>query len=237
MPAKAMLEQINAICSSTIQHSLEGDRLLKVNYSCALGDDLNKWAGVAAGGEKFLIQKASEEYLTALLNVCQGQYRNAFKCLRLVLELCLQGVYLSADLVELKEWLRNDALTNWGKLTDKESSPLSPKFCKAFFPEICEHSPHFLSLAKSVYKELSESIHGNVPDAIPLPDSFEFCNEVFNVWHEKAETVRLIVSFCFCVRYLNDLPSEQLQEIEPIILGQLDHIAPIRNAFGGPVES
>ncbi|APG27074.1 hypothetical protein A7E78_04025 [Syntrophotalea acetylenivorans] len=238
MPTKKMLEELHQVCTGTLSVSLDEGNIAKMNKSCALGDDLTKWCSVLASKpELFLYRKAGEEYLTAMLNLAQGQYRNAFKCLRLVLELCIQGVYLSANIVELREWLNNISDTIWGKLVAPDTSPLGTRFCKAFFPEISTHAKNFQSMASTIYRELSETIHGNVPSNIPLPDSFEFDDEVFSLWHEKAETVRLVVAFCFCSRYLKELPPEDLSVIETIVVGQLDHIEQIRIVVGGPSSS
>jgi hypothetical protein len=59
-----------------------------------------------------------------LLNNSQGQYRNAFKGLRLVLELILQGAYLSVYPVLLSEWLRSQADTSWQAILDPDNGVL-----------------------------------------------------------------------------------------------------------------
>jgi hypothetical protein len=238
MPTKKMLEGLHGVCTKTIEASLSAENVAKMNQSCALGEDLSKWCSILSDKpESFLYAKAEQEYLTAMLNLAQGQYRNAFKCLRLVLELCIQGAYLSANLVELYEWLNNISDTNWGKLTSAETSPLGTRFCKAFFTEISSHANNFRTMAGTIYRELSETIHGNVPNNIPLPDSFEFDDQIFDLWHDKAETVRLIVAFCFCSRYLKESSPENLSVIETIVVGQLDHIEQIRIVMGGPSSS
>jgi len=238
MPTKKMLVDLHRVCTETLSTSCDEGNIAKMNKSCALGDDLTKWCHILEPRpESFLYKKASEEYLTAMLNLSQGQYRNAFKCLRLVLELSLQGVYLSANLVELYEWLNNISDTNWGKLVSAETSPLGTRFCKAFFTEISSHANNFRTMAGTIYRELSETIHGNVPSNIPLPDSFEFDDQIFDLWHEKADTVRLVLAFCFCSRYLKESKPENHSDIETIVVGQLDHIEQIRIVMGGPSSS
>lgn len=238
MSTKQMLEDLHRVCSETLAACFEEQHALMMNKSCGLCHDLSTWVRVLNRLQECLLYaKAEQEYLTAMLNLAQGQYRNAFKGLRLVLELCLQGIYLSANLVELKEWLNNSCDTNWSKLTNPDTSPLGTRFCKAFFPELSGNANNFLTMAVTVYRELSEAIHGNVPYHLPLPDSFEFCYEVFNLWHEKSETIRLLLTFCFCSRYLKDFSDDNRREVESICVDQLGHIESIRILFGGPRSS
>ena len=119
-------------------------------------------------------------------------------------------------------------------LTSTDDGPLTRRFCLAFFPEIENHTNNFQSMAITLYRELSETIHGNMPCYIPLPESFEFNETAFGVWHEKAATTRFIVHFCLCTRYLRFVPEDRLSDLEAAILEQLGHIEPIREIFGGP---
>ncbi len=238
MSIRQNLEQLNKVCAETLSASFNNGNDEKMNRSSALCQDLSIWSAVLQKHpESFLYTKAEQECLTALLNVSQGQYRNAFKCLRLVLELCLQGIYLSANLVELQEWLNNLSDTNWTKLKDPNFSPVGTRFCNAFFSELSPHSNNFMTMVATVYRELSEAIHGNVPNHIPLPESFVFSEEIFDIWHEKIETIRLVLIFCFCNRYLKELDETDRLRIEPIATEQLGHIESIRIFFGGPSSS
>jgi hypothetical protein len=232
---KDILKRLNQVCTETLNHSLEGQFGMAIGRSYVFACDLSIWREVLFNlPEQFLFEKAEQEYLTSILNLSQGQYRNAFKCLRLVLELCLQGVYLAANLVELQEWLKNSIDTSFSVLIESEKGPLSSRFCKAFFPEIEDHANNFRSIAKTLYRELSETIHGNVPHNIPLPNSFEFSEPTFNLWHTKAAIIRIIVHFCLCCRYLKTLPEDSRAKLEQPIVEQLGHIEEIRLIFGGP---
>ena len=196
--------------------------------SYLFASELDAWRSAVEGAEAQLVQTASHEYVMSLLNVCQGQYRNGFKALRLVLELCLQSVYLSSNLVNRAEWLSGTQDTTWARLVDANDGPLSKKFCNAFFPEIGEHVAHFRALAQTLYRELSECIHGNVPIHIPLPESLSFSRESLELWHSKAGTLRFVISFALALRYLNGMPSLKRAPLREALLDLLGHIEPIR---------
>lgn len=233
--SKAMLERLHKTCSDTMTKSLDAAFGIEMGKLCVFAHDLNVWRQVLSERpESALYIRAEQEYLTAIVNLGQGQYRNAFKGLRLVLELCMQGVYLSANLVELQEWLANLKDTNWSELTDSDKGPLSKRYCRAFFSEIEDHTSNFQSMAKTVYRELSETVHGNTPHHIPMPDSFEFNEEAFATWKEKAKIVRLTISFCLTSRYLKILPAGSRARVEDAVIEQLGHIEAVRVLFGGP---
>ena len=60
----------------------------KIARSYTFVSDLEGWAKALDGRrEAVLYNTATQEYTISLLNLCEGQYRNAFKGLRLVLEL------------------------------------------------------------------------------------------------------------------------------------------------------
>lgn len=234
---KQVVEQLHARCSATLDQSTGQEYEALIGSSYVFCNDLEAWTGVlSAKREDVLFKTAVDEYLISLLNVCEGQYRNAFKGLRLVLELCVQGTYLSANLVLLDEWLNGDADTMWAVLIDTDSGAVSKRFCGAFFPELVEHVAHFRELTRTVYRELSECIHGNVPNRIPLTTTLAFDANVFATWHQKASTVRLIVLFYLSVRYLKTLADGERGTVESGVLDQLGHMEPVRRLFGGPVN-
>lgn len=228
----AVIRRLQDQCNGTLDQSLQGVNEAQLGESYLFAGDLDAWRKAIDGElEVSIVETAANEYVLAILNVCQGQYRNAFKGLRLVLELCLQSTYLSANLVLRAEWLKGEQDTIWATLIDADKGPLSARACRAFFPDLLEHVEHFRRIGQTLYRELSECIHGNVPNLIPLPISLEFSRETFDLWHSKAKLVRLVVHFVFVMRYLNGLPPSNRSLLEIAINDQLGHIAAIREAF------
>ena len=98
----AVIRRLQGQCSGTLERSLQGVNEAQLGESYLFAGDLDAWKNAINGElEVSLVETAASEYVLAILNACQGQYRNAFKGLRLVLELCLQSTYLSANLVRL----------------------------------------------------------------------------------------------------------------------------------------
>lgn len=228
----SVIRRLHEQCSQTIELSIHGENGLRLAESYLFVSDLDAWREAIDGQlEASLLETAASEYALAVLNVCQGQYRNGFKGMRLVLELCLQSTHLSADLVLRAEWLKGEQDTIWATLVDADKGPLSHRSCRAFFPELSDHVGHFRQIGQTLYRELSECIHGNVPNHIPLPTSLEFSQQTFDLWHSKAKLVRLVVHFAFALRYLNVLPVPKRFPLEAAVTEQLGHIAAIRAVF------
>lgn len=185
--------------------------------------------------ERALYEVAHREYLVSMLNLVQGQYRNAFKGLRLVLELHLQGVLLSTDPIGLSEWLRNARDTLWAAIVDKDNGVFGPRFANAFFPALSERVGAYRGVVRDLYRELSEATHGNVPNAIQLPQSIVFDLDAFDTWCEKADTLRSTVHFALTLRYLGEMDETSTRFIDAVLLDRLGDIAPVRERLGGPV--
>lgn len=227
-----IITQLHTCCSSALKSSLD-DRFLSLNgASYAFASDLDAWNAALCGrSEQALYSTAANEYVLALLNNAQGLYRNAFKGLRLSLELLLQGVYLSANLVSLNEWLTSNADTSWTAIADSENGVFAKRFVRAFFPPAEEYVGTFNSLARTLYREMSECTHGNVPNKIPLPKTVEFDEATFVLWHKKADTLRFVATFALTSRYFKSLTDSARQTLNPIVADRLGHLESIRLAL------
>ncbi len=226
---------LHAACGKILEESSQGEFAQLLAESHVFLHELERWTElVAPRKESHLLAAAAREYQYALLALAQGLYRQAFKGLRLVLELCLQAVHLSAHQVELHEWLESRKDTIWGLLMDEDNGVLSVRFARAFLPELEEDVRHHRSLAQQLYRECSECVHGSMQKYIALPESLTFSSESFRLWHCKTRNVALVLAFALSLRYLKDLKAEDLKTLEHDLLDRLGHVAPIRAYFGGP---
>lgn len=227
-----IVAQLHDCCSKALKASLDEKYTQANGASYSFSTDLDVWNAVLQGRpEQALYVAAANEYVLALLNNAQGQYRNAFKGLRLSLELVLQGVYLSANLVVLNEWLTSHADTSWAAILDENKGIFAKRFVRAFFPEAADDAAAFKTLAETLYREMSECTHGNVPNKIPLPKTVDFDEPTFGLWHAKAETLRFVTSFALTTRYFSTLPPKDKGALSPIISERLGHLPYVRAAI------
>jgi len=196
--------------------------------------ELEAWAGTMTGlPEAMLLTAVSKELQYALLAVAQGQYREAFKGQRLVMELTLQTIHLSVNRLELREWLEGRKDTVWGVLLDPENGVLSIRYARAFFPDLEDLVANYRGLAQTLYRECSECVHGNMPHHISVPDVLEFDQESFALWHGKADSTALVLNFALALRFCRELGRDPLSAVEIALMDRLGHVPAIRQFFGG----
>ncbi len=204
--AASYFAQFHSQCEAVFQRSLSEPDLSKIAKSHAFTTELELWCGLIGDRREVeLLRVAQHEYEYSLLILAQGHYRHAFKSLRLVLELSLQAIYLSANELRLREWLSSRVDTSWSGIVDKTDGVFSPRFSKGFFPPFEMHVAHYAGMAVLLYRECSECVHGGVQKHIPLPTAITFDQATFDLWHSKAETMRLVVHSALALRYFNDV--------------------------------
>jgi len=234
--SKIYYTKLHTECGNILETSFQTDNeLCSISHHFIL--DFEKW--IEALGERpevYLLKMALREYQYSLLALLIGQYRQAFMALRLFLELSLSVVHFSANELDFRVWQRNEKDINWKILIDSDKGIFSKYFVQAFNENLVNEASHYKVMAEKVYRECSEYVHGNAYTHTMLPDKLEFIEEVFFDWQEKAKSVRLIVSFAFCARYLYFLNEDNRNLLEPIIMDELGHLDVIRSFFGGTTE-
>ena len=233
LPVTDHYNEMHSACGRILEESFSApERVSLQGQSHQFLAELEDWVQVIGSRpEAILIERAAHEYQFALLALAQGHYRHAFKGLRLVLELILQTVHLSAHTIDLLEWLDGRKDTVWSALVS-DGGVLSPRYSNVFFAEMKDQVQHFRAIAKKLYRECSETVHGNIPKLIPTPQKLEFSQESFNLWHEKAELLALTTTFVLTMRYLLHIPRDDALKLETALICRLGHISAVRNYFG-----
>ena len=223
--------QFDSQCESVLRQSLVEPYLSKIAASHQFAAEMALWQSLIGNKREVeLFQVAEHEYEYSLLALAQGHYRHAFKSLRLVLELSLQAVYLSSNEIKLREWLASRLDSSWSAIIDNKEGVFSERFCKAFFPDLKDHTAHHGGMAVLLYRECSECVHGNVQVHIPLPDTIVFEPTTFNLWHSKADILKRVVNFELALRYLNDLSADDRLQLAST-LSLFSHIAAIQKVL------
>ncbi|QDT85081.1 hypothetical protein [Gimesia chilikensis] len=185
--------------------------------------------------EKNILTTVSTQLESATFNVTMGLYRQAFSSLRLAFEMGIGVVYFSVHRLELNEWLCGQADLKWANLLDESNGILSKRFTNAFYKELSDEVSHYRHLAKSVYRELSEFVHGNNEtwelSGLTLKYNEQLLMKYFKVYNDVSK----VVLFVLCCRYLRSFSTEVLDSLE-FIPEEFHHISIIREQFGGPKE-
>jgi hypothetical protein len=191
-----------AACGDVLTASFKADTIGLHAGSHSFISDLEQWHEFLKDRpESPLLKAALGEYQFGLLAVVQGQYRQAFMALRLSFELLLGTAYLSANELQLRQWLRGERDLVWSALIDVESGVLSKQFIRAFYEDLKEEAPQYRAMGQEVYRECSEYVHGNSVTQTSLGGKVLFQQDVFESWHRKAKVIRLVSSFALCARF------------------------------------
>jgi hypothetical protein len=145
-------------------------------------------------------------------------------------------VYFSAHGLELRLWLKGEQDIKWESLVGEDTGVFSKTFVGAYNEALAEEARDYNGIARLLYRECSEFVHGNAHTYESLPEKLEFREEVFLDWQEKAHIARLTVTFALCARYLAFLGKTDLAELESTIIDELGHIPAIRVFFDKAAE-
>ncbi|MCB2380649.1 hypothetical protein KV201_00375 [Shewanella sp. SR1] len=181
--------------------------------------------------EKGILETVSAQLESATFNLTLGLYRQAFSSLRLAFEMGLAAIYFSANKMELHEWLNGCIDIKWSKLVSEDNGVLSKRFSNAFFSELSEHAEDYRKNAISVYRKLSEYVHGNNETWVSSGIKLGYKNVLFEKYFEYYKSVTEIILFTATCRYaglFDDSTKESLQFIPE----DFNHIPQIRQKFG-----
>jgi hypothetical protein len=221
--------ELSQICNTICEGSFKEDLLPLISKNHAITEDYNTWLSVLKHRpEQAMFVSAIREYQLSILANSLGIYNLSFTGLRFFFERTLTAIFFSAKELELRLWMRGQRDTYWNELCDDEQGLFSHRFYNAFFPELKDEVKHYLVISKKVYRECSQYVHGNISAQDMIPEKLEFSEDRLIEWHNKADTIKEIVLFAFCLRYLPFLNAEQKARVEPIISENLGHIKAIR---------
>ena len=183
--------------------------------------------------EKELLQTVALQIESATFSLTLGLYRQSFATLRLSLEMALAAAYFSINKLEHHEWLKGSADIKWSKLIDKESGVLSTRFVNAFFSGLSPYISDYNGRAVSVYRSLSEYVHGNNETWSLSGKELTIKTDLVENFFQYTVEISEIISFVLSCRYITFFTAHQLESVESCITN-LSHLEPIRVLFGGP---
>lgn len=181
--------------------------------------------------EKIILETVSVQLESSNYNLIIGLYRQAFSSLRLALEMGLAAIYFSASKLELHEWLDGRTDIKWSRLVDEDNGVLSKRFARAFFSEMTDEVEHYRSKAISVYRKLSEYVHGNNETWVNGGIKLSYKEDLFDKYCDYYRTASEIILFSAICRYaklFDDSDRESLQFLPE----EFSHILKVRELFG-----
>lgn len=181
--------------------------------------------------EVVLLENALREFLISQVMLTQGFYKHSFMCLRGFLEQTLFAIQLSSNELHMRQWFLNKKDVYWSSIIDVDNGLFAKSYIDAFYPIISDNTKEFFVMSREVYRECSEFVHGNF-SINEHTLNLEFREKTFALWHEKIETIQLIITFCLFVRYNEFINTKELvNKSEEIISEKLGYIEGIREFY------
>jgi hypothetical protein len=209
--------------------STQGQREQSLRKAQGAVVDLDIWLTVLrARGEGRPLSMAFREYASALLLASMGLYGPAFYGLRHFLEVSLGSVLLSSNELALRLWVAGKRDLTWADTVDDDKGVFSNLFVQAFCEPLEQSSTQLGALAKKIYRECSEFVHGNPPATARLPSKLEFSDQLFEQWIAHADSAVMIVQSALVIRYLTSLGGSDVSTLDATVRDALGHHAAIR---------
>ncbi len=180
-----------------------------------------------------LYDMALNEIQLSLLAALGASYRQAFMGLRLALEHWFTGILFSTNEFTFRKWQLHEWDVSWNELNNDDNGILSKEFAHVFWPSTEQRIHQYRNIAKSLYRECSEYVHGNPKTHLSLPKQLIYDQTTFLLWKNKLETIKLLFIYTFVLRYGPTLPSEKREKISGTILKSVGHLQETRDLFGG----
>lgn len=223
---------LTSTCRSIQEQSIAGDNIAGLIASHNLIEHFESWADAIAGRpEQLMLKQAIREFELSILANIIGLYNLSFTGLRFFFERSLTAILFSSKEIDLRLWMKGARDTYWNEIIDSDSGIFSHNFSNAFFPELKEDAKHFGAMAKKVYRECSEYVHGNISTHSRVPHKLSYSQDLVTEWHEKADTIKDVVIFALCLRYLGNMEPTTKAKVETSVMESLSHVSTIRAEF------
>lgn len=235
MDVKSYFGKLNEKSQSIYRATLKQKSAMNKSHLAAL--DLNRLSKCCNGAEEQeMFRVVCSQLESSCLALSYGLYRSAFVSLRLSLEIGLGAVLFSSNKLAFREWSSGavDADLKWSAINSPESGVFSPRFARAFFPELISVVIDYQERVRLLYRRLSEFVHGNSDTWKVTGLALDYSSELEASYVKYLDEVSEVLKFSLCCRYLCEFDETHMEEVEPILMPLFTHILPIRIKLGGP---
>jgi hypothetical protein len=216
---------------TTLNQSV-GSEVQRIGKLLALEDDLSSIEQVLVGRPECVqYAEGRRQLATATFAASVGLYNLAYAGLRIFLELSFAAAFFSAHELERRQWLADRADFSWSRAIDPDTGVLSKSFVREFTPIAADEAVDARNVAKRVYRECSQHLHGKAIATESMPKQIEFDSQALSVWLELADDAAQSVLFLLYSRYGGDyLPSSPI--FAQIAEARLAHLLSVQQYLG-----
>ena len=179
---------------------------------------------------EFIRSQSVVDLQRSLLFCANSHYVSAFVFLRMYFEKYLSYILLCSSEQEYRLWRCGLKDISWKEITDENKGVFSANFNKAFESGLLNERNQFLGIAKAVYRECSEYVHGNHDAINSITPEIAFDESLCQNYLARLDSMHEVCIFAWCVRFLG-IENVNSDSASDVILDRLGHLAVVRAHF------
>lgn len=226
-----VFESLLVGAKATLDQSVESD-VQRLGKLLALEDDLST-IELSLSGRPECVQfaEARRQLATATFATSVGLYNLAYAGLRIFLELSFAAAFFSAHELERRQWLSDRSDFSWSRATDSDLGVLSRAFVQEFTPMAADEVGDARDVARRVYRECSQHLHGKSVATESMPKQIVFDSQALSVWLDLADQAAQSVLFLLYARYGGDHMANSPQFAQ-VVEARLAHLPSVQRYLG-----
>lgn len=200
----------------------------------AFTDDLHKWVSHCDILKDYiLVKEAQTECINSIYMCAQGFYKEAITTMRQFFEHMLFAILLSTNDYRYRLWQVGRYDMSWTQIVDDQNGLFGKQFISIYAGDLDEvRSVELITIAKNVYRECSEYVHGNFEKLSTLPDNLLFDESAVKRYIEYFESIKYLICMALFIRFRHILNEpETIVALEPIISDNLGTLPEVQQLF------
>lgn len=226
-----MILQINDKTRSNIEKIKENNKMNEINKCISFTEDISLWLSCCGEFHDYmLVKEAQDECIKSILMCMQGFYKEAMMSLRQSIEHILFAIFLSTNDYKYRLWKRGKCDMSWSMIVDPEKGIFGKEYINSYAQDIDENrSIELLTIAKNVYRECSEYVHGNYCKLTLLSENVDYKEEMVDRYIEIFGSMRYLISMSLLIRFREIFDEkENLVKLESILMDNLGTLPEIQ---------
>lgn len=219
-----LLLQINKKSRENIENLKTFRKMDDLNKCIAFADDFSTWLLYCGNFSKYrLISEAKTECINSICLCAQGFYKEAISTLRQCLEHTLFAVMLSTNDYKYRLWQAGKCDMSWTDLMNNQNGIFGIQFIRTYANDVEEtRSIELLTIAKEVYRECSEFVHGNFEKLNMLTDSLAYSEKAFNQYISYFKSIKYVICMALFIRFRDILNKpDTLRLLESVLIDNI----------------
>lgn len=226
-----LMLELNGKLKKNIENLYTSGKMDDLNKCISFSNDFDMWLSCCDDFSKYkLIKEAQTECINSICLCAQGFYKEAIMALRQFLEHTLFAVMLSTNDYKYRLWKAGKIDMSWTQLMDRENGIFSVQFIQTYANDVDEiRSMELLTIAKDIYRECSEFVHGNYVKLAMLPDHIAYNEKMTDQYIKCFESIKYVICMALFIRFRETLNNpDNLIKLEPLIFDSIGMLPEIQ---------